>query len=554
MIRSLRGKLLLSTAVAITLLFTVTGFIVQDHAARLTALSLEEEVQTGFRAYEALWQSRAGMLSTVSLLLSRMPDVRAAFSTGDAATIRDTAGEIWRSVAREDAVFLVCDPRGRVIASLGRPLRFPVRTLPFVERARSRFPRQVSGFLMLGDVLYQTALTPVYVSGAQEPALINVLVAGYAVDNAVAGRLEESLSGTRFRFLAGGRTVAASPDGSAAPDPAFVREISRPLLDIDSRPIGELRIARSFAGAQLSVRRLRRDIFLIWAGALLAALLLISALARRILSPLAELDAAAQQIARGNFEFALQPGSADEIGRLARTFDSMRHSLKEARDELIRQERLSTIGRLSASLVHDLRNPLAAIYGGAELLMDSALTPEQVRRLSANIYRSSRRIQELLHDLVEVSRGGALQTERCRVTDLVQAALADCRELIERHHTHIETAIEPELEVPAARARIERVMLNLIANAVEAMGEGGVLRILAASEACRAVIHFEDSGPGVAPDIRARLFEPFATSGKRGGLGLGLALSRKTVLDHGGDLWLEPSARGARFCLALPLA
>ncbi len=108
---SLRARILAATAAAVTLLFAITGVIVQRHTASLVSLSLEEEIRTGFRAYEALWKAREEMLSTVSLLLSRMPDVRAAFSTGDAATIRDTAGEIWNRMARETRCFWCATPK-----------------------------------------------------------------------------------------------------------------------------------------------------------------------------------------------------------------------------------------------------------------------------------------------------------------------------------------------------------------------------------------------------------------------------------------------------------
>src|SRR5690242_12800123 len=92
---SLLWKILFSTSIAITAVFAVTGFIVQNHAVRLVSLGLEEEMRTSFEAYQSLWRARAELLSSVSLVLSRMPDVRAAFGTGDRATIRDTAGEIW---------------------------------------------------------------------------------------------------------------------------------------------------------------------------------------------------------------------------------------------------------------------------------------------------------------------------------------------------------------------------------------------------------------------------------------------------------------------------
>ena len=96
---SLLWKILLSTSVAITLLFAITGWIVEKNALDTTARSLEEEVQASFQAYRSLWQSRLSRLASVSLILSQMSDVRKAFGTGDQATIHDTAGELWSKVS-----------------------------------------------------------------------------------------------------------------------------------------------------------------------------------------------------------------------------------------------------------------------------------------------------------------------------------------------------------------------------------------------------------------------------------------------------------------------
>src|SRR5437868_11455694 len=110
------------------------------------------------------------------------------------------------------------------------------------------------------------------------------------------------------------------------------------------------------------------------------------------------------------------------MGRLASTFNNMCASIRQARVDLIRQERISTIGRLSGSIVHDLRNPLAAIYGGAEMLVDGDLPPGHVKRLAGNIYRASRRIQELFQDLLNVSRGKTSAPEMCRLREVAAAA------------------------------------------------------------------------------------------------------------------------------------
>jgi hypothetical protein len=140
---SLLWKTLLSTSIAITLLFAVTVWIVQHHVVQSTSESLEEEVRASFRAYESLWRAQADKLASISLILSTMSDVRAAFTTGDEATIRDTAAELWKRVSEDDALFLVTDPAGRVITSLGGNPRIP---LPATCRWYNRRPPVSPGF------------------------------------------------------------------------------------------------------------------------------------------------------------------------------------------------------------------------------------------------------------------------------------------------------------------------------------------------------------------------------------------------------------------------
>src|SRR5436309_471495 len=264
---SLLWKILLSTSVALTALFAVTGWIVQNHVINTTSLSLEEEVSSSFQAYESLWKSRAEKLGTVSLILSGMSDVRAAFTTGDQATIRDTAEELWAKISDENALFLVTDPRGRVIASLGGvPARPLSRDLPVVRAAASQFPRQAAGFMERDGHLYQIAVTPVYVESTRGPALLNVLVAGYAIDALVSQQFKNSTGGSEFLFLSGDRVIASTLNPRATAQ--FTRNIAggsgggrigdgvfeyaplkKPLIDVEGKPIGELWILRSFESA-----------------------------------------------------------------------------------------------------------------------------------------------------------------------------------------------------------------------------------------------------------------------------------------------------------------
>jgi signal transduction histidine kinase len=574
---SLLWKILLSTSIALTLLFAITGWIVQDAATRAMSASVDDEVQASFHAYDSLWRSRAETLASLSLVLSRMSDVRAAFGTGDAATIRDTAAELWSKVSSHDAIFLVTDPRGRVLASLGGKLDDALKQdLPVVREAAASFPKQASGFMTAGGRLYQIAVTPVYVQSSGGLGLLNVLVAGYSVDPDVVASLKESTGGSDFCFLSGGVVVASTLDPAASSRIGAAKAalgslqridaggaqytmLGTPLLDVEGKPIGELRILRSFESARQHILSLRRNIVLIWLFAVLLGLLLTYSLARRILKPVKELDRAAAEVSRGNYDYRAPVespgiGNHDELGRLAEAFNAMCASIQEARQELIRQERIATIGRLSTSIVHDLRNPLAAIYGGAEMLIDAELSPHQIQRLAGNIYRSSRRMQQLLQELVDTGRGTATGAAVCRLKEIVTAASEVYAGAAEVQSVAMEIDVPEQIELPLERARMERVFLNLIDNALEAMPAGGRLQIAAETHDHSVVVRVQDTGPGIAPEIRARLFQPFVTAGKRNGVGLGLAFSHQTVLDHGGELWADAeSTGGARFFVKLPL-
>lgn len=567
---SLLWKTLLSTSIAITLLFAVTVWIVQDYVVKSTSEGLEDEVRASFRAYDSLWRAHADKLASISLILSTMSDVRAAFTTGDKATIRDTAAQLWNLVSEDNAIFLVTDPNGGVITSLGGRPNIPVPiSMPLVQQAAASFPRPSQGFLMLDGRLYQVIVTPVYVQSTGGPGLIDVLVAGYEVNNLTAGQLKDATGGSDFTFVSGSHVVASTLAGGVSS--ALLTEASHyserpgritdgrtkymalatPLMDVRGRPIGSLSIFRSFATADQRLESLRWNILFTWVAAVLAGLALTYLLARRILAPVKQLDRAAEAIARGDYDIRLPVESRDELGRLTETFNNMCSSIQSARQELIQKERIATIGRLSTSIVHDLRNPLAAIYGGAEMLVDSDLPPAQVSRLAQNIYRASRRIQELLQDLVNVSRGKPKAVEVCRLRDVIGAAWDTLARAAEAQSVTVSLHVPEEIELPLERSRMERVFVNLFSNSLDAMPDGGHIEIVARREGSVVLVEVGDTGPGISSEVRASLFQPFH-SGKRNGLGLGLALSRQTVLDHGGDMWADgDGASGAHFCLRL---
>jgi signal transduction histidine kinase len=567
---SLLWKILLSTSIAVTAVFAVTGWMVQRYAASVNRHSIEEEIRTSLQAYESLWSARVHNLTAISRIMSTMSDVRAAFMTRDQATIRDTAEQLWSTVSEADARFLVLDPTGEIIASLGGSPQFAVDA-SLMESARLKFPDQVSGYLRRGPHLYYVVLTPVYVETASEKALLNVLLIALRIDNKLADELKASTHGSDFAFISSndvnattlpGVTAAEFAGGTSVQD--HVRRVKlkgenylllgTDLRDTSGALTGRLFIIRSLAGPTEVLSELRRNVAGFWIIGILVAVGLTYLLARRVLKPVKHLDRAAEEVIRRNYDCRVPVETDDELGRLAMTFNQMCDSIRSAREELIRQEQLSTIARLSGSIVHDLRNPLAAIYGGAEMLVDAELSSEQQRRLASNIYQSSRRIQELLQELLDVSRAQTKPSEICRLADIALAARDALTQAADLNAVSIQIDIPEDIYVVVSRDRLERVYINLIDNSIDVMPDGGRIDIKGYAQDGRALVVVEDTGPGIPDEAWTTLFRPFA-SFKKNGLGLGLALSREVLLDNGGDLWAErKTTSGARFVMSLPLA
>ena len=466
----------------------------------------------------------------------------------------------------------MCDPNGAVIASVAgldgkEKTSARMSQIAVVRSAAREFPKQARGFVTLGDRLYQIVITPVYVATTRDSALLNVLVAGIAVDADLVHELKNATGGSDFVFLAHESVVASTLDPAAeqalaAASPAQSQvallgsdylQVAFPLTDIDGNAVGELRILRSFKGALDQITAVRSNLAVLWLGAVLAGIGLTYLLARRLLKPVDELDRAAAEIATGNFDVRVPVHGGGEIGRLAETFNSMCASIRKGREDLIRHERIATIGRLSTSIIHDLRNPLAAIYGGAEMLVDAKLSGAQVERLAANIYRASRQVQSLLQELADVTQGRGHAREICRLREVVTAAYEPLAALAESRGVNVRIDLEEEVELPLDRSPMERVFQNLLSNAIEAMPNGGSVSVRADKRGSEIVVSVEDNGPGIPASIAAQLFEPFVTAGKKNGVGLGLALSRETVVSHGGDLWSDRKEDGARFVLRLPV-
>ncbi len=569
---SLLWRILLSTSFAITVLFGVVGWVVQTYAGAVSQQSLQQEVETSLQAYRALWAERIRNLSSISRVISTMSDVRAAFMTRDSATIRDTVGQLWSGESAQGAAFLVLDPIGDVIAALDGPPLGISNSGQLLENARKVFPKQYFGYVVWGDHLYYVVLTPVYVQTNEEPALLNVLLVALEVDDQLAQTMKTSTRGSDFAFVADHKVVASSLGLKHPPALATARHLRGDFWRVKIRgtdsllletklpgligsAMPELLVIRSFAEASNAFSDLQKTVAAIWLLTMCAGLAVTYWMAKRILRPMEAFDRAAEQVIQHNYDYRVPEQGGGELARLGATFNAMCDSIKAARQELIARERIETIGRLAVSIVHDLRNPLAAIYGSAEMLVDSEdLSEGQKKRLTLNIYRSSRQIQELLQELLDVTRMRGKPTETHQLAELVHRATDAIARSAQDQNVALAVKVDETAEVVADEDRLVRVLINIMGNSLEAMPRGGTLTITSSRESQSVVVHIEDTGGGISEEIWPKLFTPFSSHGKNNGMGLGLALSRQTVVEHNGELWADRDVtRGARFHIRLPL-
>ena len=240
---------------------------------------------------------------------------------------------------------------------------------------------------------------------------------------------------------------------------------------------------------------------------------------------------------------------ADKHRALMASLERQRHLELQA----LRQSRLAAMGEMAATLAHEVRNPLGGMELFTRLLIDELREQPRARRLAEQVSRGIEDLNHMVGNILEYGRVPDAKPCPTSVDAVVDEAFLVVGPALHAGIRIVRAGVR-DVVWPLDRSLLTQAMLNLIRNAGEAMGDRGTLRVEIACEPGECVrIVVADSGPGIAADAAATIFDPFFTTKERG-TGLGLAVARAAVLAHGGTLALEPSARGARFLVALPYA
>jgi signal transduction histidine kinase len=325
---------------------------------------------------------------------------------------------------------------------------------------------------------------------------------------------------------------------------------------------------RSWAMAQAALDRLlqeridalfgRMRFSLALTGALAGLSILIAVMTHRhIVRPLERLEHTASTVRETkNYNVRLDYSSHDEIGRLAVAFNEMLAELAAARErdlskqsELARVTRLTTMGAMTASIAHEINQPLAAIVtssnAGLRWLARDAPDLAEARAALQRIANDGHRASQVIGSIRSMFRNDARERTAVDVNHLIREALAlvdgDLQRMSVSVHTELAGQLPPVL---ADQIQLQQVIVNLVTNAVDAMRpvteRARVLRVRSARDAANGVrVMVEDSGTGIDPQAAERIFDPFFTT-KSNGMGLGLSICRSIVEAHGGRLWASP--------------
>jgi signal transduction histidine kinase len=540
----LRGRALLVLC-GMAALPMALALVFQDQAlTRDLELAAERRVGRAAESARSLVDAHLAALVERYRAISGAPQFRANLEIGDGATLAHYADELRRRQGATRVLFLDADDR--VIAGAGDAAHD-------VEAIAAG----ASNVFAAGDAMFAVASVPLETDGLALGRLV-------AVERVRTDTLAQwaHWCGARLRV---GRESAVH---------AAVSARVRPLGGAD------LWVISSFGSERDALVRSRWNLLRAGAVALLAALALSLFMARDLVDPIQRLKEAAERIGRGDLAARVPVTRNDEIGELSATLNEMAQRIDDDQRALqrtnadllelnraieIEKERALAASRAKSDFLantsHEIRTPLTAVLGYADLLLEREAISGEEREWVATIRRNGDHLLQLVDDTLDISRieAGKLRVERsaCRPIAIVEEAVAMLRAPARAKGLELRVeyaSLLPErIETDAIRLR--QILVNLVGNAVKFTERGEVrLRVrLEEDPAPRLEFEVLDTGIGISPDYRARMFEPFSqadTSSTRrfGGTGLGLAITRRLVEYLGGEISVESEpGRGSHF-------
>ncbi len=533
-------------------------------------VSVQQEIRKGLSSdldhslstFRNIAQQRDQMLVREASLMADLPSLKALMASQDSRTIQDGGEEFWQTSGSD--FFGLAAPSGALFTYSSREhgLNDPlVRRGVQACMARPEEPCMVA----FGQSLYTLSIQPLYFGPPSNGSQLGYVILGYAIDQQVAREVSD-VAAAEVAFVVDGDVAATTlPQDrrsalrsliptftAAAPQRiSLQREIyiaQSSTLPAACNVKAELVVLKSYDRASQYLRRVNQWILILGLSTLLIGLALAAAISRTVTRPLEALVAGARALGRGDFNYQLNTEGAVEVRELGLAFERMRDEVKRTQRELLESDRLATIGRMASSVSHDLRHHLSAIYANAEFMSLANTGADERVELLLEVKEAVRDMTDLIESLLLFGRTGQiLHIQQESLAGLVDRTVHSVRQHPDARDVQVIARDLQSVEANVDGTKISRALYNLVLNACQSArsrsGPASVtLTLIEDHERIRIAI--ADTGPGVAPTIRSTLFQPFVSSGKVSGVGLGLTVAQHVAQEHGGEVKLEHSEPG----------
>lgn len=344
-----------------------------------------------------------------------------------------------------------------------------------------------------------------------------------------------------------------------------VMEIEVPIY-VEGSPtrFGSIKIGLSLEEMRAEELKTRLMLILIGCSGLLIGVGGAALMARRITKPLDKLVDGTVKISKGDFSQAIDIDTQDEIGELAQSFNEMsqqlqltRKRMEAANRRLLQAEKLASIGRISASIAHEIRNPLTSVKLNIQKVMESEGLDDIDKEHLDISQEGIGHIENFIKELLNFTRVSELHLNYFSVEQIVDESIKMIRNTLKLKDVELTKEVQERLpQVLVDGDKIRQVLLNILHNACEAVDKGGkitiALSLLKGRRGQKVRIRISDNGPGIPKKDKENIFEPFYTT-KSTGIGLGLANARKIIVQHKGSIYtVENEGSGACFDLLIP--
>jgi signal transduction histidine kinase len=534
--------------------------VVRHNMERHVREGIVQDLRNSVTTFQNFQHDREVMLTRSAELVADLPNMRSIMTSHDPATIQDASKDVWQLTGSD--LFALADRNGKVVAL---HTRSPGFTQDAAQQCfvRSLNEEDSSHWWFGAHHLYQSFVQPIYFGSKTEGSLLGFLIIGYGIDDRLAREVSK-VSASQVAFSYGDEIVASTltatqsqtssvhsfATGSPQDGPRDVTvgnelflATSLDLSTGEETPV-RLIVLGSYDQAAKFLGNLNRLLLLLGLTAVLIGSGLVFLISHTFTRPLSSLVEGVRALEHGDYHHPLDPRGSDEVAELTSAFDRMRSSLLKTQQALLESEQLATIGRMASSITHDLRHSLAAIVANSEFLVDGRLTNAQREELYEEVRIGVKQMTDLIDSLLEFARTReSLTPSYSSVSETVHRAMQAVL-LNPRHQgTRIEVSSNGQNLAWFDPRKLERALYNLLLNACEAAPSSeGLVQVTIGHTESSLTIAVSDNGPGIASDIRDKLFHPFVSYGKENGTGLGLTVVQKIVQDHGGEVVMERTA------------